>query len=95
VFAFERGLSDVRVYIVLNRSSQSHTVKLEVGHEDGSATLIDWTREDQAAVEFSQQQEAGRPEISPRDDGRGFKVVNGTVTITLPAYGSAVLGRAK
>jgi len=94
VFAFERGLSNARVYIILNRSAQPRTVRVPVATEDGSATLIDWMREDQAMVEFSAKIPDGRPSISPRDAGRGLKAVDGAATITLPAYGSAVLGRA-
>lgn len=93
VFAFERGLSDARVYIVLNRSARPHIVKLPVATEDDTAALIDWIGEDQSVVEFSGNQADGRPRIVPRDSGRGFKAANGVLTISLPAYGSAMLSR--
>ncbi len=80
-FAFARDLGDRHAYVVLNRADHPATV---VVPGVAGPSLVDWT---DAAVDVA----GDRPRATPRADAPVLTVTGGSVSVTLPPYGSAVL----
>lgn len=89
VAAYARDLGGRAVYVVLNRSSAEQTVRVPVDAGATADRFVNWLDPAQAEVALGPD---GRPAVAlvaaplPAEDGR--------VTITLPAYGAAVLSAA-
>ncbi len=92
VLAYARDLDNDHVYIVLNRSPEPRDVTLPLAERDRHATLVNWLDASQARLA---DEAPGNPDARPKlvqIPDAGIQTEPGaTVTIHLPAYGSAVL----
>ena len=87
VFAYARDLGPSHAYAVLNRSDRERQIGLPI--PDGQ--WVDWLNDPAVLVTQSDAGDA-RPSVVAKPGVRPLRPAGGTLTLTLPAYGSAVLG---
>jgi hypothetical protein len=87
VIAIGRDLHDQHAVVVLNRSAESQTIAVPIGPADKEAAVINWL--DDAATTMDTDATDDRPTIAAK--AGNLKTHDGTCTISLPAWGSAVL----
>lgn len=92
VFAFERWGGDGKAWVVLNRSDEPRTVRINVGDEVAGSlyNLLDSAVGEVVEAEGVED----RPTVRVRDGGEAVKVEGGEAVVELSAYGAAVLVKA-
>ncbi len=95
VLVVGRDLQGEHVYVVVNRGGVERTVSFTVARPDRGQPLIDWLNDDQVTLEPKADAADARPTLRIRDDAQHHVSDEaGKLTITVPAYGTAVLSAA-
>jgi glycosidase len=82
IFAYDRTLDGASVTVVLNHSDHAQTIDVPI---DGKSAF-DWIRDGQV------RRDSSPPELTPAPPSRpATLIINGKATVTLPAWGAAVL----
>ncbi len=90
--AYSRDLDKSQVIVVLNRSGERKTVKVPVESKEGK--WINYMNESAVTIANGDAPDA-RPAVTVKAGGPTISVTNGTMAVTLEAFGSAVLGPVK
>jgi glycosidase len=89
-YAFARDLGEQHVYFALNRSAHDQRVSIPV--DSKAKQLVNWLDERQAdLVPANSQNPAARTAIELKPDSKPIAVQRQKCTLTLPAWGSAIL----
>jgi cyclomaltodextrinase / maltogenic alpha-amylase / neopullulanase len=96
IYGFVRNLPDQQVYVVLNRSDSEQAIEFDVDEPDSQARLINWLNSEQVNMVPPADDAApdARPTLRVAPDAEGLNIADGTATITLPPYGTAIISRA-
>ena len=95
VLSYAREIGDERTYVVLNRSAVQRDIELKLpdSAEETSKKWINWLDDAQAQLIVQKESDVvdARPALRLIPGGQRIMSSGGTLGITLPAYGSAVL----
>ncbi len=93
LFAFSREIGDETVIVAINRSDRAQKMVIPVA-SNVTGPLINWLDPHTTALDAAGQAINARPSLQAVNGTRRHAVLRGTCTITLPAWGSAVLSQS-
>ena len=91
IVVYGRRLKDQVVYVVLNRSGEQRQIPVTIPAEWADKRIFNWIDQSHVRLHFGAKSPDFRTTASIKEEAKPLTADNGALTITLPAYGAAVL----
>jgi hypothetical protein len=92
VLVFARRSGNQTVYVVLNRSNQTHQITFEVSESQAGKTFVNYLDPEQVSMKDADPLDpSSRTTLQVNADAPGLTAEATRLTITLPSFGTAIL----